>query len=1057
MNIIEFLNKINQSSLNGDLNPEMQKELSTTINKNPALPDNPATKDYNWTWKYFDFNPEINYPRLTSDIFNYSKGTKSQVLVSENGNLSVQNVPPKTLNLFRANVFVRQSISTNLNFNWAESLLLNVNDSYIVSNIENSQFNSAFTPIFLNSGWSTIDIFIYSSSGNQNFTINNMLGSVIDVWGPPSINAINYPSGFGVIVDTDAFGKKVPNTNVLTWEQSDSSYTLGYKAYRRGPYNSGSNPPVIINNLSSGYYISGFDGIRDSYGRYPDVYYTVTAENLNGETLGSTEIKLSKGVLVSGVSFFSGLAHTHVDGTLFQTLYTYDIFSRTSTSKYIEPLPQGRILVANTGNAVLLSWMSGTNLAGYDIYRYSGLLTENNTYNSGLRIATLNNTTMSFLDSGIVGSMVTGIIPIFNNNRSIEGEPSIYYTNNSYDLRWSGIPTVSGTTFYNIYRTFYSGIYGKNSYVTTTTGLRFIDSGIYESGLIAPTFGYPPQFQDIATINYGTSVFKDVGLVTNRAYNYYLTSFDYNYIESYPTPSITIMAGDPFAPNTPSGITVISLNGFATIGWQNGVEPDLEGTIIYGSDDNVNFSEFGRVIAPTDSFIDFIGYSGSTWFKLANFDTSNNVSPLSTAQQASGIMVVDQIQLKRFSLLSTTDIDLDYYLPTGVNYNITNPAGTKMQGLPQMTQVFPVVKTNMAIGWSEEFIGIFNERANPYERLSAHGPFTNTSYNLNLSGISSGVGAAILNTPVGIFFNLAYYSGTSPRNLCLNSFELNPSTNIARKVSTGQTVALNLGNVTDVSFNANGVYGPTKPVVVSHANNLEKNVIVYISGTRFGFVSFDMSGIINGNIDCWPKTSGLSYLTAESQFDADIDNDGNIHVVYNEGGGLVDGDAIGLHWIKFSYTTGVSGGVTDIGGGYQLGHRSGCLIVRNDGFPEYTQPRIFVDTENTLNIFCQQSNADNQNTFYYAKAAVSGYNLMVKPATIFTLPFREDYYNTSYNPSLERVYTNYSFSTGVFGFTPSGYQLNRLHMYKPGGYRRRHDYERFNDSSLYQILQSIVK
>ncbi len=427
---------------------------------------------------------------------------------------------------------------------------------------------------------------------------------------------------------------------------------------------------------------------------------------------------------------------------------------------------------------------------------------------------------------------------------------------------------------------------------------------------------------------------------------------------------------------------------------------------------------------------------------------------------SSGVMVVDEIQLKRFSLLTTTDIDLDYYIPSGVNYNLTNAAGAQLKATPQMTQIFPVISKvpGTVQAWSENYIGIFNEKNEPFERLSAFGPYSLTNFNLNISGIMSGVGAAILNTDLGIYFNIAYYSGTNPRSLYLNSFQ-KLSDNSMKKVRTGQLVETNLsGGYTDQG-GQNGIYGSSRPVATSHSNNYDKNILVFISGdgarARFGLVSFDQSGIINGNIDYWPKTNGqVLSISPEFQFDSDIDNDGNIHIVYNAAGLNYQG----LHWVKLAYTTGVSGGASYLDGGPTVNGISGCLFTVSQGYQEYTQPRIFVDKENTLNILSQYSNQDNENTFYYSKVATSGYQIFVKPATIFTLPFKEDYYNIAYNTKLDRAYSNYSFPSGLFAYQPSGYMFNKYNnSYSPGGYRRRHDYERFEDANLYQILQSIIK
>ncbi len=614
------------------LNPFNRSEINTTTNQGITNPNSPQIGNYNWSRDYFSFFPEKQFIRITDNILKYSsQPIKSQILQTTDGNLTYINVPKNQLNRFSANIYRIDGASTKLNIGWSESILVNLNNIYVTSNQEDNEYTSQYTEISLTSGWNRLDIYIYSSTDGENFTINSSLGEVSDQWGVPTISSPVPPSGLLVQNDYSSAGTKDPNSNIITWDSANRSVVSEYKLYRRGPYNSGLVSPLLDGQNSSGYFISGAFGVLDDYRRYTDTYYLISAINSGGESLPSTEIHLKPSVSITGVFVLSGNM-TANPGALNTGNYTYYVFPKSSTGEYVASDYVGaqRLAVSSSSGTFKLSWNIPPGNYGFDIYRnpisFDDL--EPNFGLSGYFITGVSSTEFQFLDSGSPGILITGIRSIFNNNEFIQAEPRKYFPGNSYRLTWGG---VQGADSYNVYRTFQSGLYDKNSFVYSVASTGYIDSGITPSQLSLPVV-----YQNIANINYGINSYKDIGLIKNRTYTYSLSSVDYNSIEGDLSTGVFITAGDQVAPSTPSGISGTYFNGFSNIRWQNGVERDLVGTIIYQSGSNGLYNEISRISAPTNFANIFTSYSGVFNFKLANFDTSDNISTLSSFLSLTG-------------------------------------------------------------------------------------------------------------------------------------------------------------------------------------------------------------------------------------------------------------------------------------------------------------------------------------------------------------------------------------------------------------------------------------
>ncbi len=1019
---------------------------SVYSNFQPSVPNNSTKKSYNWSYRYFSYRQDSLIP-LNPDSLNYSDGRiLFQEFPSENGNLTISNIPGQTVNVFSANIFKYGAGTTSVSLNWSGGISLYLNSGIIIKS-DYTPFTSSSIPLNFSSGWNNLQIFLYSLDSSQSFSLNSDIGLFADIWETPSYTEPETPQNVSIAVDLNSSTYKDGNSTILRWDSTDPNKTLGYNIYRTGPYNSGLSIPSLASN--SGYFTSGANGINLG-NRVREAYYTVSSYNGNGESLPTQSFKVSLKPTFSGVSFTSGISSGILGGSLAPGAYSYII---SATNPIGNKFPVGPVIaefILNTGNCSVIYWSGTQNVDNYKIYRFSGVLinsVETVPLLTGNLIATLSNNQNTFVDSGFITPSITGITELISDwvdlaNFSFSNSN---YKNNSSYISWSGISNASG---YKIYRTFYSGNYDRNSLVGDTTSLFFIDSGI------TPSQGKPTLSENITSLNYGTKKYKDQGVIGNQTYKYSISSYNYSLNESIPTSGFQVTVGDPFAPATPSGITITSFNGFTTLGWLNGTENDLAGTNVYRSDDNITYNILGTTVGTT--FSTFIGYSGTPWFKLSNFDTSDNESALSAAHQGSGVFVTENIILKNFKILSSLDTDLDYYLPSGT-----------LSDVPKSRNIFPFrgkLKFMETLpdqaSWWNKFYGAFSNINSGLRNTTLFLPppdgFTNTVWHSNTMLNVKDFDHIFVRDPDNFgppFFGpstsmiSAYYSGTTGE-----LWTQTVSTTSTNSLGPERYSVFITGNLLPQSDNLAQTIIDC-PVLISKDTTYDdyirdRNMLIFWSGNNIypapgagnsiGFVSLNRSGLVNGNIRSY-EGSELSY-NVEQGLNAVYDNNNNIQVFApNENG---------IGWYKFAYTTGVAGGLS------LLASITG-LFTQN-----FTSARSFVDRDNETHVFLSKT-PDIEKVIYYSKIDSSG-NISFGPNQFFEPNFRFDVWNVAFSTGLNYGYLNFSFPTGVFDKGGAGmnqYFTSKYttYGYRPGSYRKRLVIDDLQNPSLYQVLQSIIK
>lgn len=1030
--------------------------------------------DFSWTHRFFEYNVSDTLLPLTSDIFGWAKDRiRSESTQSVNGNLSIIDVLPNYIHSYSTYIYKNNPYSLDITPDWSDSIGIYINNDPIIKSNYNA-FTTRTVPIILYSGWNELKILLYTKSLNKNFSINSEIGSLADDWINLQYDLPEVPTNLSVSIDVNSLNnRKDPNTIVIKWDKMDSFNTAGYNIYRTGPYITGITVPVINKNTSSGYFVSGVLGIdRESY-------YQVSAYSDNfGETLPSESIAISLSPHITGVYSVSGISsfihgsglisggYFYVVGAAVDRGFVYSNISPSDSSYYFE----------NDKNAVLLSWSGVENVSKYEIYRYpaSSFISDSfcmNGLTSGNFIATVYPPSLSYFDTGVIGIVSSGFKPLDGDiiDRTLEKSRFIANVNNAAMLNWSGVNfSISGIIGYKVYRTYYSGIYQKNSLVGVTTNLFIIDSGIY-SGSTDPLAGKPTSIENIASLSYLTNKFKDTSIVKNQSYSYSLSTYNERLLESSLTTGCYIIAGDQIAPSTPTNITITSFNGFATLGWVNGGESDLAGTIIYQSGLSGHL-EIARTTA--NSYTQFIGYSGSPWFKLGNYDTSDNISVLSSAYQGSGTFVAENIILKSFRTLSSLDVDLELYVPSG--FNTSNSAMTRMQmgAIHCPSGVYQTYTVS-----APPFLGLGLERF-----AVAPGSIQYSTYSPDdvLGGtvaipVNSGFGfAAIEESRLNRYhlLNVAYYSGRIGtanlylENMCFEGKSGAPS--IAYTLLSGNTTGIFVG---DWILNQ-WPYGDNEysnalmnPVVVTNSGFVDKQVIIYVSGTSstntvsFGFTSSNRSGTYIGP-EKYLTIDGAD-ISPRDGFSSAMDYDGNIHLFYM-GSGLSP-STNKLRWFKLDYQTKNNNPITILASGSYTNNGKGGYLFPQETNPFILgEPRVFIDELNNIYIF-QKGNRSNavvaapfKKTIFASQIDKNG-NIQVFPDSIYQLPFEfESTWGISYTPVGNLAYSWYT-----LGKTATGSSLfpqrNLTYNYQAGVYRRMHPLEFYNNSSLYQILQSIIK
>lgn len=1050
-NFIQQINRTREESSLPlfSLNPNNSSLTANYENLQSSSKNNSKSSSYNWAYRYFYSNYSGLLP-LNSDVL---YGAQSRVFFSsfpsDKGNLSVVDIEPNYVHLFSSFIYKNSFGFTQITPNWSGGLTLLVN-SGVVKKTNFEQFQSSPITIALNSGWNQIDIYLYTTSMGETFSLNSDIGLFADDWQTPDFDIPITPNDFIVSTDTNATSKKDPNISVLRWDRGNPDTTLGYHIYRRGPFITGLESPVIDELLSSGYFLSGINGVQKKS------YYYVSAVASNGETLVSSPVSIDFGPTYSGIQYGSGVSLTTPGGSLENVGYYYVIGARNDKG-YKYPSTNS-IFVVNTGNAVKLDWSGVDNINSYEIYRYSGSEFVDESYftqgmASGQLIATLPYSAVTYTDTGIIKQYATGYRSLGDEIIDITGDIK-YNTslkNNAAYISWA-IPTgsITGINGYNIYRTFYEGVFDKNSLAGTTSNNWFIDSGNYNTTSADLLVGKPTIYEHITSLFYGPTKYKDVGVFANQVYDYKISSFNYGFLESPATTGYRISPGDPFAPNTPSGITITSFNGFTTIGWFNGVEPDLDGTIVYRSDDGLLYNEIARTTSTTYST--FIGYSGYPYFKLANYDTSNNISELSSAYQGSGTLIADDVVLNNFNMLSTIDIDMDYYLYSGYMGGTSSPYRARLSA--------PVSNVG---GISELYYAVsLDEAAANSIRLHRVGTddtiFINYTLNVvpnRISGINGLVFSRNSVPTNSSRFLAAYYTGVQDGNYYMH-YRMYSKGGGNTYNSLSSSSGINVGPFMSSYMDGVLTKSNTRPApsIAIHSGNVDYATIVFVSGNTpgsscsIGMMAVNYDGFQSGYVKYFPIHNGN--VSAMAKVSAVNDSNGDTHIFIDPYAGTpLCADVL---YYKTRFTPDISTPITIITSGKHSIGGIGGYLYPSGFYVKQTLENIEAICDKIDNISLMfKSNGDSSRFIQYSKIDSSG-NVILTPNVLYQIPFSFDEdFSSTYNIQDDTIYTSYNLSS-----QPNQYK-RLVYNYIEGAYRRRHEFERFNMSSMYQILQSISK
>lgn len=677
-------NKDIYSDMVGGTNPSMSQSTQLIPNQQNGSLENNSLSNYMWQHKYFPSSRVETYQLLRDFSLKQTETINTELITTTDGNLFIQDLQPNTVHVYSAEIFRYTQASTNFELNWGQSITVYLNGA-IVCTSNNNAFSAKTIPVSLSSGWNKLDFYVYSSVPGQYFSTNNKLGDFANGWRTPCAINSEEVLNFSGTIDVGSNSKRDPLTNILRWDNGDPSNIYGYDLSRRGPYNSGLNNPIVLVE-STGYYISGLQrGEVPDNGGFPNYYYTISAKNINGESLPSIEKNVNYEPFLTGALFVNAISQITLGANLTTGIYTYLVFGETTTVK-TSPGTMINVGFINENNSMLVTW-SGfphPNITGYSIYRTSGIPesivsgypTDSNFSMTGYYVGGTSAGTFSILDTGRLSPLSTGLTVLTDYITNAGGD-NLYrqFLNNATRLMWSG---TSGVSDYYIYKTSYSGLYKKDSLIGITTGLSFIDSGYYfASGF--PIQGKPTIFENIANIDYGTNKYKDTSVVFGQKYDYKIRTYNYDFNLGPDSDIQSFVAGDQIPPNTPSGISGVYFNGFSNIKWQNGLELDLVGTIIYQSGSNGRYNEIGRISQPTNFTNVFTAYSGIFDFKLANFDTSDNISPLSSS----------------LFLTGTNTLEIGNVISTGIAATLTGyvkRSGDSMHGtlkLPTLSGINP--------------------------------------------------------------------------------------------------------------------------------------------------------------------------------------------------------------------------------------------------------------------------------------------------------------------------------------------------------------------------------
>ena len=603
-NFNKLFNQVNKQ-IEGQLNPTSNSDINplfkntSFVQKNIVNTLSATNTQTSYQWLVVENIDPVTQTNLilTPDIFTVNGiKTKSFLMDASDGDIAITTLDSNSIYLLSC-IITRSSNSTTapIKITWNGDMSVYVNGSIVTINQSQAQI-----PLIV--GQNIIEIII--STGNSTaFTTSGKLGKYADVWRTPSFNSANTPQNLNVRVDPNAAGSNT-NINIVKWDMNADSYTLGYKIYRRGPYNylTTTNPSGISQSITT----SGNLSLNTQY------YYAISAYGNNGESLPYlfTQSVITPKSYDPPIYNFN-MAKWNATGSLTTGVYYYGVsyFAGTKETTLVATC-SGRVVPQTSA---ILGWEFPTDsLSGIYNFNPSGIrIYRSQTYNFGasslLTIITGINT-LSYIDTG---------------NVTTTGQPltiSTLFSGIGVNLSWA--PAIGDTSGYYIYRS------NINNYATSAflTSVSSTQTSFFDSGYVTTT-GVPTTFKQVSDVVHPTNRYDDIGVKYAQQYDYMVTSYNNLLIESPQSTQFNLIAGDIFPPNPPSGITLTTNLASINLSWQNGVEPDLAGTKIYYSPTlGGTYSQVGNT--KSTSFAQYIGYSSTAYFKLANYDIAGNISTL---------------------------------------------------------------------------------------------------------------------------------------------------------------------------------------------------------------------------------------------------------------------------------------------------------------------------------------------------------------------------------------------------------------------------------------------
>lgn len=612
-------------------NAPIYNTIDTALQVSPVL---------SWEQSSFTVNEGDIGQILEQRIINLATSKINRLIVNSNyGNLSTDLLDPSYIYIYRASVYcpTNKIVDLKPSFNGRISAYV---DGALVNNSMLSSSVSSFQ-MYLQAGWSEI-VFVLKSNDLTYFNLGVELGKIVNGWtygGKPNFNISNPECS--VTYDNDLSDKRATNTANIQWYIQDKLSSASVNLYRRGPYSPLLEAPVIT--AGSGVLVGGSgvlcamayrvgDNI-DYYRATVPAYYSVSAIYDSFESVPSEPFRINPGVILSGTEYVAITGIYDITGTLSGT-YAYAI---------VPVLDFGAVNMqigdAIASGAASISFNVNENINLYNIYRvdissfgYNTFTDPGDIFITGIDTSAITGV-YTFIDSGVTTTYSSGIVFVPSLTvglNSVETSRSCY-SKNGFQFEWdfdeSQVADPSRLR-YRIYRTFIDGKWESEDFkLGSTSNKSYTDSGLEIIDDVTPK-NIPIIFKKIANLSADDTDYCDVGLKSNCAYDYAITTVGTKGEESAINTWTTYVVGDVIPPVAPSGITVTGVESSLNFTWINGGEQDYYATNIYSSVTDTGV--YSLSMRANGQFASIpIGYNTVKYFKLTNVDLNDNESDFS--------------------------------------------------------------------------------------------------------------------------------------------------------------------------------------------------------------------------------------------------------------------------------------------------------------------------------------------------------------------------------------------------------------------------------------------